>query len=131
LKRIGDKSITKNELLTAVRKQHEALQEIVEGTGSSKPAIRYGCSKALMNLSVEYPDRLYPFMDSFVSLLDTKHRILTWNALTIIANAHALDHEVKWKCRNCGHVHTGKEAPKTCLACKHDQSYYELLAENY
>jgi rubrerythrin len=38
---------------------------------------------------------------------------------------------VQWKCRNCGYVHTGKEAPVTCPACKHPQSYYELLAENY
>ena len=41
------------------------------------------------------------------------------------------DTVVKWKCRNCGYVHTGKEAPKICPACKHPQSYYELLAENY
>jgi rubrerythrin len=41
------------------------------------------------------------------------------------------DHEVKWKCRNCGYVHTGKEAPETCPACKHPRSYYEILAENY
>ena len=41
------------------------------------------------------------------------------------------DVEVKWKCRNCGYVHTGKEAPVECPACKHPQSYYELLAENY
>jgi rubrerythrin len=39
--------------------------------------------------------------------------------------------EVTWKCRNCGYVHHGKEAPVTCPACKHPQSYYELLAENY
>ena len=41
------------------------------------------------------------------------------------------DKEVKWKCRNCGYVHKGKEAPQVCPACKHPQSYYELLAENY
>jgi rubrerythrin len=41
------------------------------------------------------------------------------------------DSEVKWKCRNCGYIHTGKEPPETCPACKHAQSYYELLAENY
>ncbi len=41
------------------------------------------------------------------------------------------DKEVDWKCRNCGYVHHGKEAPVTCLACKHPQSYYELLSENY
>jgi rubrerythrin len=41
------------------------------------------------------------------------------------------DTVVKWKCRNCGYVHKGKEAPEICPACKHEQSYYELLAENY
>jgi rubrerythrin len=38
---------------------------------------------------------------------------------------------VEWKCRNCGYIHHGKEAPLVCPACKHPQSYYELLAENY
>ncbi len=41
------------------------------------------------------------------------------------------DKVVKWKCRNCGYVHEGKEAPDTCPACKHPQSYYEVLEENY
>jgi len=39
--------------------------------------------------------------------------------------------EVLWKCRNCGYVHRGTEAPKLCPACKHPQSYYELFVENY
>lgn len=39
--------------------------------------------------------------------------------------------EVKWKCRNCGYIHVGKEAPATCPACRHPQKYFELLAENY
>jgi rubrerythrin len=41
------------------------------------------------------------------------------------------DSVVKWKCRNCGYVHEGKEAPKECPACAHPQSFYELLCENY
>ncbi|WP_027351958.1 rubrerythrin [Desulfotomaculum nigrificans] len=41
------------------------------------------------------------------------------------------DQEVKWKCRNCGYVHVGKEAPEVCPACAHPQAYYELLCENY
>ena len=35
------------------------------------------------------------------------------------------DNTVLWKCRNCGYVHTGKEAPDTCPACKHPQAFYE------
>ncbi len=38
---------------------------------------------------------------------------------------------VKWRCRNCGYVHEGKEAPLVCPACQHPQAFYELLAENY
>jgi len=38
---------------------------------------------------------------------------------------------VRWKCRNCGYVHEGKEAPEKCPACAHPQAYYELLSENY
>jgi len=38
---------------------------------------------------------------------------------------------IKWKCRNCGYVHEGTEAPQLCPACKHAQAYYEPWAENY
>ena len=36
-----------------------------------------------------------------------------------------------WKCRNCGHIHVGKEAPPVCPVCAHPQAYFELKAENY
>ncbi len=38
---------------------------------------------------------------------------------------------VRWHCINCGYVFEGAEAPKECPACKHPQSYYEVLSENY
>lgn len=41
------------------------------------------------------------------------------------------DEVVKWKCRNCGYVHEGKEAPEKCPACGYPKSYYELLCINY
>ena len=36
-----------------------------------------------------------------------------------------------WKCRNCGHIVIGKEAPAVCPVCNHPQSYFEIKAENY
>lgn len=36
-----------------------------------------------------------------------------------------------WRCRVCGHLHTGPEAPKACPVCAHAQAYFELEAENY
>ena len=49
-------------------------------------------------------------------------------------NGHTVfkkDGVVYWKCRNCGYVHEGPEAPAMCPACAHPQAHYELLCENY
>ena len=39
--------------------------------------------------------------------------------------------ETVWECRNCGHLHVGKEAPEVCPTCNHPQSYFEVRAVNY
>ena len=36
-----------------------------------------------------------------------------------------------WKCRNCGHICIGKEAPGVCPVCNHPQAFFELKAENF
>ena len=36
-----------------------------------------------------------------------------------------------WKCRNCGHICVGKEAPEICPVCAHPKAYFEVKAENY
>jgi len=41
------------------------------------------------------------------------------------------DKVIKWKCRNCGYIHEGKEAPKECPACAHPRSHFELWCANY
>ena len=38
---------------------------------------------------------------------------------------------IKWKCRNCGHVYEGSEAPERCPVCDHARSYFEVWCENY
>ncbi|MCD6574290.1 rubrerythrin family protein [Candidatus Aerophobetes bacterium] len=38
---------------------------------------------------------------------------------------------VRWRCRNCGYIHEGKEAPEKCPSCAHPRDYFELLCENY
>ncbi|MCL2711446.1 MAG: rubrerythrin family protein [Planctomycetaceae bacterium] len=37
----------------------------------------------------------------------------------------------KWQCMNCGHQHASTDAPNACPVCKHPQSYFQILAENY
>ena len=41
------------------------------------------------------------------------------------------EEETVWQCRNCGFVHTGKEAPKACPACLHPQAHFEVKKTNY
>lgn len=36
-----------------------------------------------------------------------------------------------WQCRNCGHIHIGKQAPELCPVCNHPQAYFELKRENF
>ena len=56
--------------------------------------------------------------------------------LDLLANVEAdrvfkRETEVVWRCRNCGYLHTGTEAPKSCAACAHPQAHFELLGENW
>ncbi|MHB8127171.1 MAG: rubrerythrin [Desulfitobacteriaceae bacterium] len=41
------------------------------------------------------------------------------------------DGKVFWKCRNCGHIHEGPDAPEVCSVCVHPKAYFELLSKNY
>ncbi len=38
---------------------------------------------------------------------------------------------IKWKCRNCGHVFEGAEAPEKCPVCDHPRAFFEVWCENY
>ena len=41
------------------------------------------------------------------------------------------DEETVWQCRECGHIHIGKNAPKACPTCAHPQAYFEVEKTNY
>ena len=36
-----------------------------------------------------------------------------------------------WKCKKCGHIHVGIEAPNNCPVCGHSRSYFEICNNNY
>ncbi len=41
------------------------------------------------------------------------------------------DAPIKWKCRNCGMVIEGSEAPDQCPTCAHPKAFFEVWIENY
>lgn len=73
--------------------------------------------------------------DSFkeIAEVEEKHEKRYRKLLENVKNGKVFkkDKVVKWKCRNCGYVHEGEEAPDVCPACKHKQAYYEVWCENY
>lgn len=96
IQKLENKSISKEQILKKVKQNDNLIPEIISGISSSKPAIRYGCAKILMDLSEEQPEKLYPHWNFFINLLDSKYRILTWNAIIIIANLTKVDTENKF-----------------------------------
>ena len=36
-----------------------------------------------------------------------------------------------WRCRNCGYIHEGMEAPEKCPACVRPMGHFELFCENW
>jgi len=96
LEKLVDKTLTKEELYVLIEHNFRLLPKVVNGMNSSKAAIRYGCGKVLMELSGKHPDKLYYFMDFFITILDSKFRILTWQAMAIIANLTIVDNDKKF-----------------------------------
>ena len=91
-----NKTITKKELLNNLKQDSSLIPLLITGTCSSKASVRYGCAKVLMDFSKDEPQKLYPHIDSFIELLDSKYRILIWNALAIIANLTRVDSDKKF-----------------------------------
>ncbi|UCF45044.1 MAG: hypothetical protein JSW44_04675 [Candidatus Bathyarchaeota archaeon] len=96
LEKVANKTLTKEELHQKVKQDFDLLPIVLTGLHSPKAIVRYGCAKVLMDLSEEYPEKLYPYMDAFIELLDSKYRILTWNAMAIIANLVKVDKDQKF-----------------------------------
>jgi hypothetical protein len=96
LEDLEKKIIDRKMLAGIMAKDPNTIPEVLEGLSSSRPSIRYGCAAALTKLSETCPENLYQYMDSFIDLLDSKYRILTWNAMAIIANLAGVDKDKRF-----------------------------------
>ncbi len=92
--------------------------------------------------------QLYPNFASIAREEGFERAADTWDAISVSEKQHekryrelaaniAADRvfkreaEVTWRCRNCGYVHVGRQAPDKCPACVHPIDYFELLGENW
>ncbi len=69
----------------------------------------------------------------FVSVAEKQHEKRYLKLMENIQKNQVFQRAQKtvWRCRNCGYLHEGTEAPASCPACAHPQAHFELLGENY
>lgn len=68
-----------------------------------------------------------------VSIAEKQHEKRYLDLLKNVENGTVFKkpEKVVWRCRNCGYLHEGEEAPAMCPACAHPQAHFELLGENW
>ena len=68
-----------------------------------------------------------------IALVEQQHEIRYRRLLERVEaeTVFSREEETTWQCRNCGYVHTGKDAPKACPACAHSQAFFEEQKQNY
>lgn len=69
----------------------------------------------------------------FISVAEKQHekRYLDLAANIMADKVFKKDTPVMWRCRNCGYLVEGEEAPEMCPACAHPKAHFELLGENW
>jgi len=69
----------------------------------------------------------------FISVAEKQHEKRYRDLLANLESGRVFkrNEDSVWRCRNCGYLHSHKEAPQTCPACAHPQAYFELLGENW
>src|ERR1017187_1133901 len=130
--------------------------QFLEGTeveiSAKYPAGKIGTTeenlKAAAKGEIEEYTILYPEFARIAEEEGYREVAIAFKLITKIEKSHAARYEklyknleegkvfkrdgvVVWKCRNCGHLHEGKNAPETCPACLHPQAFFEIQENNY
>ena len=68
-----------------------------------------------------------------IATVEKKHEARYRKLLENVKNQKVFkkDGKVQWKCRECGFVYEGSEAPEKCPVCDHPRDYFEVFVENY
>ena len=68
-----------------------------------------------------------------IATVEKRHETRYRKLLDNVKNQRVFKKErkVMWKCRVCGFILEGNEAPDKCPVCDHPQEYFEVFVENY
>jgi rubrerythrin len=70
---------------------------------------------------------------TMIAKVEKEHEARYLKLLALVKDGKVFKAEGKahWKCRNCGYIHEGTDAPGKCPACLHPQEYFERQAQNF
>lgn len=125
----GDVEITASYPAGMIKDTKANLEEAAAGENLEWTTLYSDFAKIAKNEGFPEVARSFEQIAKVEKFHESRYRKLINN----IANGEVFKKKtsIKWHCINCGYVFEGTEAPKECPACKHPQSFYEVLAENF
>ena len=115
--------------LTADNEKAHAKQwfEALKGIGTTEENLK----DAAAGEHFEWSEMYATF--AMVAKIEKEHEERYLKLLQNIENklVFSAEGDAIWVCRNCGHIHIGKDAPGLCPVCSYPQGYFERKAENY
>ena len=87
------KKIDAEKIVELILAEHDLVDHVIQGLSDKLARVRFGCAKSLMVLSQRRPDVLYAKIGRILDLLESENQILKWNAIIMLGNLAAVDHE--------------------------------------
>ena len=125
----GELEITASYPAGVIKSTYENLLASAEGEKFEHTELYPGFAKIARQEGFERAAETWDAISVSEKQHEKRYRDLAANILA--DKVFKRDTEVVWRCRNCGYLHTGLEAPDKCPACVHPQGYFELLGENW
>ena len=125
----GDVEITASYPAGIIKDTKTNLEEAAAGENMEWTSLYSNFSETAKSEGLPEVSRSFEQIAKVERFHESRYRKLISN----IANKEVFKkkNSVKWHCINCGYVVEGSVAPEECPVCKHPQSYYEVLAENF
>ncbi|MBC8393611.1 MAG: rubrerythrin family protein, partial [Deltaproteobacteria bacterium] len=105
----------------------ENLKEAAQGENYEHTEMYPGFAKTAREESLEDIAKVFEAIAVAEKQHEKRYRDLAANIEA--GRVFKRDEPVFWRCRNCGYLHEGAEAPVECPACVHPQAHFELLGE--
>ncbi|XMB85981.1 rubrerythrin family protein [Mycoplasmatota bacterium WC44] len=109
-------------LLHGIKTTNENLQDGVDGENYEWTEMYKKFADEAFQEGFDNIGRLF----QQVATIEQQHEQRYQNLLNDLVNFRYFEgNSDEWKCTNCGHVHTGPQAPIVCPVCSYKQSHFE------